>query len=201
MYKIIGADQKEYGPVTAEQLRQWLAEGRVSAQTQVQAEGATGWTALGTLPEFAAASAGTMPVMPGIAAASPAPSAAAAALVNGPAIGLIVVAVLGALLQIVSIIKNLVVGSAISGNVQLPAFVKMLSGPVGVVLGIIGILVSVVILLGAMKMKKLESYGLAMAASIIAMIPCFSPCCLLGLPIGIWAVVVLSKPEVKSAFH
>ena len=77
----------------------------------------------------------------------------------------------------------------------------MLSGPVGVVLGIIGILVSVVILLGAMKMKKLESYGLAMAASIIAMIPCFSPCCLLGLPIGIWAVVVLSKPEVKSAFH
>ena len=201
MYKIIGADQKEYGPVTAEQLRQWLAEGRVSAQTQVKAEGATEWTALGTLPEFAAASAGTMPAMPGIAAASPAPSAAAAALVNGPAIGLIVVAVLGALLQIVSIIKNLVVGSAISGNVQLPAFVKMLSGPVGVVLGIIGILVSVVILLGAMKMKKLESYGLAMAASIIAMIPCFSPCCLLGLPIGIWAVVVLSKPEVKSAFH
>jgi hypothetical protein len=109
--------------------------------------------------------------------------------------------VLGALLQIVSIIKNLVVGSAISGNVQLPAFVKMLSGPVGVVLGIIGILASVVILLGAMKMKKLESYGLAMAASIIAMIPCLSPCCLLGLPIGIWAVVVLSKPEVKSAFH
>jgi hypothetical protein len=201
MYKIIGADQKEYGPVTAEQLRQWLAEGRVSAQTQVKAEGATEWTALGTLPEFAAASAGTMPVMPGIAAASPAPSATAAAVVNGPAIGLIVVAVLGALLQIVSIIKNLVVGSAISGNVQLPAFVKMLSGPVGVVLGIIGILVSVVILLGAMKMKKLESYGLAMAASIIAMIPCFSPCCLLGLPIGIWAVVVLSKPEVKSAFH
>ena len=57
------------------------------------------------------------------------------------------------------------------------------------------------ILFGALKMKKLESYGLAMAASIIAMIPCFSPCCLLGLPIGIWAVVVLSKPEVKSAFH
>jgi hypothetical protein len=40
-----------------------------------------------------------------------------------------------------------------------------------------------------------------MAASIIAMIPCVSPCCLLGLPIGIWALVVLMKPEVKSAFH
>jgi len=52
-----------------------------------------------------------------------------------------------------------------------------------------------------LKMKKLENYGLAMTASILAMIPCLSPCCLIGLPIGIWAVVVLSKPEVKSAFH
>ena len=102
MYKIIGADQKEYGPVTAEQLRQWLAEGRVSAQTQVLAEGATEWKALGTLPEFAAAAAGTGAGHARLPATRA--SAAAAELVNGPAIGLIVVAVLGALLQIVSII-------------------------------------------------------------------------------------------------
>jgi hypothetical protein len=70
-----------------------------------------------------------------------------------------------------------------------------------VVSGIIALLLSGLIFFGAMKMKKLESYGLAMAASIIAMIPCLSPCCLIGLPIGIWAVVVLVKPEVKSAFH
>ena len=30
MYKIIGGDQKEYGPVTAEQLRLWVTEGRVA---------------------------------------------------------------------------------------------------------------------------------------------------------------------------
>ena len=29
MYKIIGADQKEYGPVSIEQLRLWITEGRV----------------------------------------------------------------------------------------------------------------------------------------------------------------------------
>ena len=52
-----------------------------------------------------------------------------------------------------------------------------------------------------MKMKKLESYGWAMTASILALAPCISPCCLVGLPIGIWALVVLAKPEVKSAFH
>jgi uncharacterized membrane protein len=53
MYKIIGADQKEYGPVTAEQLRQWLAEGRVNGQTSVQSEGATEWKPLAAFPEFA----------------------------------------------------------------------------------------------------------------------------------------------------
>ena len=197
MYKIIGADQKEYGPVTAEQLRQWLAEGRVNAQTQVLPEGATEWKRIGDLPEFAATTPTPGPIQP----AMPAAGGDAAERVNGPAIGLIVVAVLGALLQIFSVIKNLVMGSAIPANAQVPAWLSMLSGPLGVVLGIIGILVSGVIFFGAIKMKNLESYGLAMAASIIAMIPCFSPCCLLGLPIGIWALVVLSKPEVKSAFH
>ena len=53
MYKIIGADGKIYGPASAEQLRQWLAEGRANAQTQTLAEGAPEWKLLGTLPEFA----------------------------------------------------------------------------------------------------------------------------------------------------
>ncbi len=53
MYKIIGSDGKIYGPVGAEQLRQWLAESRANALTQILAEGATEWKPLGTLPEFA----------------------------------------------------------------------------------------------------------------------------------------------------
>ncbi|HXF10333.1 MAG TPA: DUF4190 domain-containing protein [Desulfuromonadaceae bacterium] len=54
MYKIIGADGREYGPVTAEQLRRWVAEGRVNAQTRIQAEGSTDWQPIGTRPEFTA---------------------------------------------------------------------------------------------------------------------------------------------------
>jgi len=52
MYKIIGADGKEYGPVAAEQLRQWQTEGRVNAQTRILPDGATEWKALGELTEF-----------------------------------------------------------------------------------------------------------------------------------------------------
>ena len=53
MYKVIGADGKIYGPAGAEQLRQWLAEGRANAQTQTLADGAPEWKPLGALQEFA----------------------------------------------------------------------------------------------------------------------------------------------------
>lgn len=68
MYKIIGADGHEYGPVTAEQLHQWIREGRANAQTKAQVEGSTEWKTLAELPEFASAlvSAGVAPA-PGVA--------------------------------------------------------------------------------------------------------------------------------------
>ena len=53
MYKIIGGDQKEYGPVSAEDLRRWVAEGRLNAQSQVQADGSSEWKPLASFPEFA----------------------------------------------------------------------------------------------------------------------------------------------------
>jgi hypothetical protein len=53
MYKIIGADGKEYGPVATEQLRQWIADRRANAQTMVQAEGTQGWQPLSSIVEFA----------------------------------------------------------------------------------------------------------------------------------------------------
>jgi hypothetical protein len=48
-------------------------------------------------------------------------------------------------------------------------------------------------------MVERRSYGWAVAAAIIAIIAC-SLMSLLSLPIGIWALVVLSRDDVKSAF-
>lgn len=61
MYKIIGADQKEYGPVSADQLRQWIAEGRAGGASLVRPEGANEWQPLSAFPEFADALRGTVP--------------------------------------------------------------------------------------------------------------------------------------------
>ena len=54
MYKIIGADGKEYGPISAEQVRQWIQEGRVNAQTKVLPEGSPIWRTVGEIPELLA---------------------------------------------------------------------------------------------------------------------------------------------------
>ncbi len=54
MYRIIGKDGQQYGPVSAEQLRVWIAENRANAQTAVQPDASTDWKPLGSLPEFAA---------------------------------------------------------------------------------------------------------------------------------------------------
>jgi hypothetical protein len=51
-YFMRGGDGKEYGPVSAQQLRQWLAEGRANAQTMVRTANGGPYVALGTLPEF-----------------------------------------------------------------------------------------------------------------------------------------------------
>jgi hypothetical protein len=51
MYKIIGADHREYGPVSAERIRQWILAGRVNAQSRIQADGGA-WQSVGDLAEF-----------------------------------------------------------------------------------------------------------------------------------------------------
>ncbi len=63
-YTIIGGDQKEYGPVTEGQLRQWIADRRVNAQTRMKVEGATEWKSLSEIPEFAAALKNSAPPPP-----------------------------------------------------------------------------------------------------------------------------------------
>jgi hypothetical protein len=207
MYRIIGADGNQYGPISAEQLRQWIAEGRANAQTKVLAEGTTEWKPLSEFPEFflstSAPGATPPPPAPGLPTMQPLGSYGppAAEQVNGPAIGLMVVSILEIAFAAVSLLLQ-IIGVSILGANQTgnQALANLMSGTAGILSSILVIILAGVILVGAVKMKRLENYGLAMAASIIAMLPC-SLCCIAGLPIGIWSLVVLSKPEVKSAFH
>jgi len=64
MYKIIGTDGRQYGPVNAEQIRCWLRESRLHAQTLVQTEGAADWKLLFSCLEFAADLNAAPPIVP-----------------------------------------------------------------------------------------------------------------------------------------
>jgi hypothetical protein len=63
MYKIIGSDGKEYGPISLEQLQQWRTEGRINAQTRVQGPAGAAWKAAADFPELGF---GAPPGAPGV---------------------------------------------------------------------------------------------------------------------------------------
>src|SRR5436190_24286820 len=60
--------------------------------------------------------------------------------------------------------------------------------------------IGVVMIIGALKMMRLQSYGWGMTASILALLPC-SPAGVVGLVAGIWSLIVLSRKNVKEAFE
>ena len=208
-YTIIGGDQKEYGSVTADDLRKWIIDGRLNAQSLAKEESDTEFRPLSAFPEFAdALNTGSVPPPPLAAPVAGAGSGREAALqlVKGPVIGLKVTAIVGLILVVAGLVVNILTLSGFHFGMQQiydPQMQKLfntLGGGLGIVQDIIGGIVGVIVLIGAAKMQKLQNYQFVLTASIVAMVPCISPCCVFGLPFGIWALVVLNKPEVKSQF-
>jgi hypothetical protein len=76
---------------------------------------------------------------------------------------------------------------------------------IGHYIGFYGVLIGfpismVFILFGAFCLQTHRVYPIALLACILASIPCFSPCCIGGMPFGIWGIVVLMQDDVKRAF-
>ena len=190
-YKFIAGDGKEYGPYTAEQMRQFLTENRLVATSQVSADGGP-FQPASSFPEL---NAGPGQPMPG----QPMPNAAEAKQkVNGPAIFMMITAGLNMAFAVLGLVMAVLGNTALAGAGMMgeeEAIMRMITGIPGNVLGII---TGIIILIGASKMRKLESYGFAMTASILSIVCC--PCCV-GLGAGIWSVVVLSNAQVKASFR
>ncbi len=114
--------------------------------------------------------------------------------VSGPATALMVIAILGTVTAAISVVSNaihMVVGGRLP--FQAPPWDPHVFGALYVTGGTVQLAAALVVLLGAIKMKNLDNYAFAMTAAVLATIPCTSPCCcLLGMPFGIWALVVLN---------
>ena len=226
MYKIKGADQKEYGPVSAEQVRQWFKENRLNRFSLVESVEVPGWRPLELVSEFADLFPPSIP--PAVSAGGFVPAAApgavvadpvrAAALLKVPGILLVVFAICGLLLSLsapftkkamVTFSSNFTERLFDAMSQPMPPEVRAsldasknqgfgLMDGFGLAMGVVS---NVVMLIGALKMMKLESWGLALAAAILVMLPCGSCCCCLGIGLGVWVAILLSKPEIKGAFR
>jgi len=62
-------------------------------------------------------------------------------------------------------------------------------------------LVNVVLCVGAVLLLRRTSLRAAWATAIGATIPCLSPCIVLGMPVGIWIILLLRRPEVQAEFN
>ena len=123
--------------------------------------------------------------------------------VSGPSIGLLITGIIGGIFSLVTLI-SVAIGTGLSAFWidEFPDFYEeFFEGAFAVGSSFVGLLVAAFVIYASLKMKDLEQWGLAVAASILAMIPCISPCCIIGLPIGIWCLVILMRPDVKAAFH
>lgn len=211
-YKILGGDRQEYGPVTGEEIRQWIREGRANAETLGQAEGGM-WKKLSLFPEFAdlleqptmASNGAVRPGLPATAVTSGSGGGDLKGTVLGPAVAMLAVAAM----DLVMTLFGLAAGtSGIGGPVTFPGgappelqdLMEHLTGPAGMVLNVASVLIDALIIWAGVQMMSLRNYGLCIAGAVLALVPCTAPCCCLGIAAGIWALVVLSRPEVKQAF-
>ena len=147
MYRIIGSDEKEYGPVSAEQVRQWLREGRLNRTSRLKPEGATEWKAIGAYPEFD----DLFPPLPGMPPKAPGPTQncgmATASLVCG-ALGLVtcVTAPVGLVLGLVAHSKIRQSNGQLTGS-------GLATG--GIVLSAVAMLLSLLVIPAAMLLPAL----------------------------------------------
>ncbi len=217
-YFIIGGDGKEYGPVTEADLRQWIAEERLNAQSLAKAESDAEFRPLATFPELAALfnqapASGTPPVQS--VGATDDGHAAALQKIKPAALGLKIVAIINLVLSLWSLVQMLFFPPDLEAlnselktlnNPQMTEFVqKMLhisNGPLGIANVVLGMTMSILIFMGASKMQSLRSYEFAFTAAVLSVIPCLTPCCgfVIGLAFGIWALWLLTRPEIKSKF-
>jgi hypothetical protein len=124
---------------------------------------------------------------------------------RAPAIGLIITGSLNGITGLLAILSGLFRLTGIAGKETLPADqaekMGFMIGTVGsYIVSLLSLLLAPVIIYGAVRMMQGKKPGLAKIAAILAIIPVTSCCFLIGIPMGIWSLVVLAKPEVKALF-
>jgi hypothetical protein len=80
-------------------------------------------------------------------------------------------------------------------------FQQGMVGPLAATIQGAFVIVNSVIIVGAVQMVRFQSRPFAIVASVLAIVDIASGCCCLGIPIGIWSLIVLMSDDVQRAFE
>ena len=128
------------------------------------------------------------------------------AKIRTPAIGVLVTGCLNGALAIFTLASGILRLTGLIGKESLPTDqaerIGYFVGTIGsYCIALISLLLAPVIIYGAVQMMNGRKAGLSKIASVLAIIPLTSCCFIVGAPFGIWALIVLAKPEVKELFQ
>lgn len=123
-------------------------------------------------------------------------------MVAGPAIALMILAGVSIMLLILRLVGQLLFAEFFNQftDQENPELTRIVTR-FGILIWLTAIFINVIVFFGALRMKALQNWSLALIATILVMLPCNCPCCLLGVPIGVWSLIVLLNGEVKAAFR
>ena len=118
-----------------------------------------------------------------------------------PAIGLLVAGVVN-LLASVSIVLLLVyvnLGYSMPGLDFPDTYIEIAEIVLFLVIALVSLVLGIILVLGSARMVDLQSYPIAVFAAVASVLP-LAVGFPFGLPFGIWALLVLSRQDVKAAF-
>jgi hypothetical protein len=78
-------------------------------------------------------------------------------------------------------------------NAQLRKYIQ------AAIFSVINLTLNLLVFIGGLRMRSFNGHMLAIVGAACAMMP-INSCCCIGIPVGIWALIVLLSPDVKAAF-
>jgi len=125
-----------------------------------------------------------------------------------PAIGLIVLGILGVLVSALGFLQSsfdaqklIDMGMSPDRAQRIAEFMGSGGHTLLIAAHVVGILGCGFTAWAGFQMLKLESWRACVVANVLVMVPFTSCCCLLGVPVGIWGLVLLFNADVKRAFE
>jgi hypothetical protein len=137
-------------------------------------------------------------------------AASAREAINLPAIAMIVMAGLGFLLSLPGLFGsgqsealNSMINNGSMPREQAEALAKFAAvsgGVMGKLFTLFSMALNGFIVYAAVKIRNLQNHHLGVAASIGLMLPIAGCCCCLGLPLGLYTITILNRPDIRAEF-